>query len=147
MSDSSNTTSCLLEKEALGIGQAYNSSVSSIQLVQSDGICETIEYDQVNKEPRADNIIIACCHGEKSCVTNSSSDINMGEDTIENDYNDMQTMLPTISLTYSDNNTNNNKLENNNNNNDTGFDSNPSDSHCAYIYAYNDEYKETTATN
>ena len=108
MSDSSNTTSYLLEKEALGIGQAYNSSVSSIQLDQPDGIFETNEHDQVNKEPCTDNIIIVCCCGEKSSMTNSSSDINMGGDALTNDYNAIQTMLSAISLNYIDNSTNNN---------------------------------------
>ena len=68
MSDSSNTPSCLLEKEALDINQAYNSSVSSIQVVQSDGIFQTNEHDQVNKEPCTDNIIITCRRGEKTSV-------------------------------------------------------------------------------
>ena len=80
----------------------------SIQLVQSDGIFETNEHDQVNKEPCTDNIIIVCCCGEKSSMTNSSSDINMGGDTLTNDYNAIQTMLSAISLNYIDNSTNNN---------------------------------------
>ena len=46
----------------------------------------------------------------------------MGEDTIANNYDDRQTLLPIISLNYDDDGTSNSKVENNNNNNDTYFD-------------------------
>ena len=54
----------------------------SIYFVQSNESLEINECDQLNKEPCADNIIIVCCHGEESCLTNLLGDINIGENTI-----------------------------------------------------------------
>ena len=127
--------------------QADDPSVTSIYLVQSDESFATNEHDQINKEPCTDNIIIACCHGEKGCVNDSLSNIFMGGNRTKHHYDDKQTKLPTVSLNFNYDGTSNNKVENNNNINDSCFDSNPSDSYCAYRDSYNAINKETIAIN
>ena len=49
ISDSSNTSSCLLEKEALDENKQDNSSIPSIHVVQSNESFETNDCDQQSK--------------------------------------------------------------------------------------------------
>ena len=70
MSNSSNTSSCLLEKESVDNECTNKSSVTSIHLVQFDESFKTNEDDQLKKEKYTDKIITPCCYGEENGVTN-----------------------------------------------------------------------------